>query len=134
MSLRSIRAAFEKRLKTISGVVIAYENVEFDPPLSGHCELHMIPATPVDSVYGSEFYFEVGITQITVVYPSGKGAGPAEGRAEEIRNLFFRGLTLIEDGVQIEVTRTPAQAKGFPDGGSWRIPISVSWQAQIFNP
>lgn len=133
MSLVSIRAAFKKKLNT-ANLPIANENASFNPTEAAYCEFHMIPATPVDSVLGSEFHFEVGIAQITLVYPAGKGTGPGEAKAHEIRNLFFRGLTLIEDGIQVEVTKTPAEAKGFPDGGYWRIPISVSWQAQIINP
>lgn len=134
MSLVSIRAAFKKKLNMAS-LPIAVENVEFSPPADGkYCEMHLLPAAPVDAVLGAEWHFEVGIAQITLVYPGGKGTGAGEAKAEEIRNLFFRGLTLIEDGIQVEVTRTPAQAKGFPDGVFWRIPISVSWQAQIINP
>lgn len=133
MSLTAIRAAFEKRLKT-DGLPIAYQNVEFKVPVSGqYYEFYLLPATPVDAVLGDEFFFEVGIAQITLVYPSGKGTGAAEGRAEQIRDLFPKGLTLIEDGIQVNVVKTPAIARGFPEAGSWRIPITVSWQAQIFD-
>jgi hypothetical protein len=132
----SIRAAFEKRLKTIaSPLPIAYENVEFKRPASGtFFEFFLMPATPVDAVMGSEFYFEVGIAQITLIFPGGKGAGPAEGKAQVVRELFPMNLTLVEDGISIIVTGTPAQARGYPDGGDWRVPVSVSWQAQIINP
>lgn len=134
MSQPLIRRAFEQRLK-LNGLPIGYENVEFAKPASGmFYYFDLIPATPVDDVMGSEFRFDVGIGQISLMYPLNKGTGAAEGRAEIIRDLFHRGLTLVEDDVQVEVVRTPAIAKGYPDQGFWRIPISVRYQAQIFNP
>jgi len=133
MSLRSIRDALEARLAAMSpSVAIAYENVSFTPTAgTPYQRVNLLPANPDNRVHGSRTYFEIGVFQITLCYPSGTGPADAEERAALVRTQFKRGTTVVDGSVSTLVTNTPRVAVGFIDGDRFCIPVSVPFQAQI---
>lgn len=133
MSMRSIRDALENHLKAMTPALpTSFENASFTPPTDGSAyqEAVLLPANPIVPM-GDMTYLEQGVFQVTVLYPLGEGTADAEERAEAIRSHFHRGLTLTVGGVSTIITSVPTVAKGFPDDGQWRVPVSIRWQAQV---
>lgn len=133
MSLRKVRAALEKRLGTLSpAIATAYENLGF-APTSGtpYQKTFLMRGAPDNTIMGDKVFEEVGIFQVSLMYPQNVGAGDAEARAELIRTHFKRGQTLNEDGIRVHITRTPTIPQGRPDGDRWHIPVTIRWHAYI---
>ncbi len=133
MSQALIRRAFEKRLAAIvPALATAYENRTY-VPVSGtpYQRANLLPATPDNSTQGPTTYFEIGVFQITLCYPSGNGSTDIEARVQLVRNQFKRGTSMTEGSVMTLVTHTPRVAPGYADGDRWCIPVSVTYQAQI---
>lgn len=135
MSLKIVRAAFEKKLATLTPVIsIAYENAAFTPVATApYLKVSLLPNTPDNSVMGQGSYFERGIFQVSACFPLGAGTGLADDKAQAIRNHFKRGVTMVESGVTVIVMDTPKVAPAMIDGDRYSIPISMSYQAQIIT-
>ena len=136
MTIALIRAALEIRLASITPAVsTAAENIAFTPA-SGvpYQRSNLLPNTPDDGQIGSSVYFEVGIFQVTVCYPINAGPGPAEARAQLIKNAFKRGTTLVNGGVTVIVMNQPSVASALIDDDRFCIPISVRYQSQLVAP
>lgn len=129
-----IRQALERHLTDTPqlGLPIAYENVPFTRPADGgpYVESRLMLATPDSSMMGDQ-YIERGIYQLTLCYPEGKGAGDSDSKAKLLRQRFARGTGVAKGGVVTTVTTVPALAASFNADGIWRVPVSVSWQAEV---
>ena len=133
MSLQIVRKALEKRLAALlPAVSIAYENFEFVPVVGiPYQQINLLPTEPGNETMGSAIYFERGIFQILLCYPTGAGPAAAEARAQLTRANFKRGTTMTESGITVIVTGTPTQHPAQLDISRYNIPISVPFQAQI---
>lgn len=134
-AIPTIRRALETHLKALPnlGFEIAYENVAFDPKGNPYLESRLLPADPDDAMLTSKTYIERGVYQVTLVMPPGKGPGPAETLAAQLRDHYARGITLSRDGIDVNIVGVPSQGRGYPDNGNWRTPVSINWQAQVFT-
>jgi len=133
MSTASIRKALETKLAALSPAVsIAYENFPF-APVNGtpYQECFLLPGQPDNAEMGAKNYLEVGVFQVTLKYPLGNGPAAAQARAELIKAHFKRGTTMVQDGINVIVIRTPSVAGGFPLGDRYCIPVSIYYQAHI---
>lgn len=133
MSQVKIRAAFEKRLATMSpALATAYENVDFVPVTGTPFQrTNLLPAMPDNTTKGASFYREQGLFQVTLCYPLNKGANAAQARAELVKTHFMRGTSMVESGLVVNVTNTPTIAPAFTDGDRYVIPISIYYIADI---
>ena len=133
MSLPIIRRAFERHLGLIStGIATAYQNDSFTPDVNLPFQrVDLIPNTPDNQEMGDRSYVERGLFQITLAYPLNKGSGAAEARAQAIRLHFRRGLVLLEAGLRILVTKTPAIAPALLGSSRYEVPITVEWQCHV---
>ena len=110
MSIVKIRAALETALAGMAPAIsVAYENVAFSP-VAGvpFCKAYLLTGAPQNPTLGSGFYREVGIFQVTLLYPIQAGTSPAAARAEMIQALFARGASFSNGGVTVIVMQTPA--------------------------
>lgn len=133
MSILIVRRALEKRLATMSpAIATAYENAGYTPVAgTPYQRAELLPNTPDNAVMGASVYWERGLFQVTLAYPTGTGSIAAATRAELIRTHFKRGTTLTESGVSVNVTHTPKIHPALIDGDRYCIPISIMYQAQI---
>lgn len=133
MSLPAIRRAFERYLGLIStGIATAYQNDDFTPNLgSPYQRADLLSNTPDNQEMGSRSYNERGLFQITLAYPYGKGSGAADARAQIIRLHFKRGLTLVEQGLLINVIKTPRVAPAMIEEGRYVLPITIEWECHV---
>lgn len=131
--LQTIRRTFELQIGVFagSGLDIAYENASFTPGAKPYLELQLLPAAPDDAMQGSRTYIERGVFQVSVMTDPGRGPGAGEDIAGRLRRHFARGRSFVLDDIETVVVGVPRQARGYPDKGKWRVPVSVSWEAQV---
>ena len=77
------KLAFEEAINAISPTIAtAYENVSFTPTINvPYQELYDIPASNAHLFINSANYEALGVFQITLRYPSGKGTKDVSNRA-----------------------------------------------------
>lgn len=126
MSLIAIRAALEKRLAEWAkgqALPVAWENVEFSPPPDGlYLRAFLLPANgaTLNLEYGMS---EIGLYQINVCTPLGKGPRQAEKLAEALQALYPAGDVL--GGARL--VRQPAIGPPIPDGVSRIVPVTIRY-------
>lgn len=136
-SLMKIKTALETRLKAIASLLpTQWENSAFTPPVdSAYQTVHLLPAEPVNpsilGVAGSEMYREMGIMQVTLVYPARGGAGTALSKAEAIRDWFPRGASYSYGGITAVISRTPRIGPAMVQDDRYVLPISIPYFANI---
>lgn len=123
----------ERRLNTL-GYPTAYENVSFTPP-QDQLYLSTQFGTPRidDPVYGDLYHREVIQFQVFVVDLKGIGTANAIAKAEEVRSLFYRGLTAIESSTRMSILKTPQIAGNSIVQGRLVVPVLITIVAEINN-
>jgi hypothetical protein len=113
----------------------AWENMYF-PTLANRVPyqiVNLLTALPENPTLGDGFYRDVGIFQITLVYPLQQGTGDAYARAELIRQTFPRGASFTNSNIVVQIDKTPDIRPAIIDDEAYRLPIRISYFANIFN-
>lgn len=130
----NIKKAFEKRLATLSpAIATAYEGVSFTPTTAPYQRVMLVPSQPLNPTIGTEHYREVGSFQVFLNYPANKGSGEAIARASQIRTLFKRGTTLIEDSTEVKILTTPKISGNSIVQDRIVVPVIISYIADVFE-
>lgn len=130
----NIKKAFEKRLATLSpAIATAYEGVSFTPTTAPYQRVMLVPSQPLNPTMGTEHYREVGSFQVFLNYPANKGSGEAIARASQIRTLFKRGTTLIEDSTEVKILTTPKISGNSIVQDRIVFPVIISYIADVFE-
>ena len=125
------RLAFEEAINAISPTIAtAYENVSFTPSSGvAYQELYDIPASN-DHLFTNSSEFEgLGIFQITLKYPSGKGTKDVSNRAELYVSSFPVGRKLTKNGDIITVLQTPKVNNLGVDGDRVIVAGSINYKS-----
>lgn len=133
MSHVAVRAALEGALNGITPAIsTAWENAPFTP-VSGtaYQKVNLLLADPDNLGFGSGPYREQGYLQVSLMYPLATGPAAAGARAELIRSTFYRGLSLINNGITVLIEKTPTIGSGTVDGDRWMIPVKIRFFANI---
>jgi hypothetical protein len=115
-------------------IPIAWPHVAFTPPTSPRLWLE---AWPMFNTTGNLFLGNadpsehLGIMQVTVVSPLGKGATPALDVAEAVAAHFAKGTRLQGSGVDLRVYEKPSISTPFKDEGDLRTAVSIRWRVVI---
>lgn len=136
MSRPAIRKAFEGALKDFGGLPTNFENGDFTTPADGSAfqSVFMLFARPENPSIGEAVHTRYrGFCQITLDFPPGKGAGPAERAGEAIRDAFPYGSTLTADGVTSVVAGTPDVGDGSEVGNRWQVVVKIVFYADVFK-
>ena len=132
--LLNIKKAFEKKLATLSpAIATAYEGVSFTPSTAPYQRVMLVPSQPLNPTIGTEHYREVGSFQVFLNYPANKGSGEAIARASQIRTLFKRGTTLIEDTTEVKILTTPQISGNSIVQDRIVVPVIISYIADVFE-
>lgn len=120
---------------TVLANLTAWENMNFKspPPNVPFQKVDLLPAQPDNNTLGSGHYREVGIYQITLMYPAGVGPGAAAARAELIRSTFSRGASFSYIGITVRLDRTAQIMTPQIEQETYKLPIQISYWADIFN-
>lgn len=133
MSQDDIRTAFEKKLKDLdNSFQTAYENVSFKPSTGiPYQSLSLIPLEPENPTYGDNFHREVGIFQVVLCYPIGRGTGPIKTKAEDIKEHFKRTTALTQNNTVVTIDKTPHIGAAYTIGDRYCIPVRISYYANL---
>jgi hypothetical protein len=103
------KRAVEKHLKSLDvNTPIGWEGVNFNPPVNQlYLRTQFVINSPTDPTISDKYYRERISFQVFVCDMKNKGTIGALTKAEQIRNHFNKGLTLVEDGTYIHVLTTP---------------------------
>jgi hypothetical protein len=132
MSDLSIRQALEARLDAMAPpLATAYENSDFTP-VGGtpYQRVHLMPAEP-DNPTMDSFRRLQGFFQVTLFYPQSAGSADVMARAEAVRAQFPHKLSLVKDGVTVQIDGTPYIMAGFADGDRWAVPVRIPYFANL---
>ena len=132
-SITSTKKAIELRLASL-GLPIAYENVEFTPT-SGQKYLicQFMPKNPDDPTIGDNYHRERLELQVFVCDELNVGTASALNTAQQIRDLFPKGLSLIQDGYNI-YTFSTAQIKGaVKTNDRLVVPVLVDLATEVYS-
>lgn len=142
MSRKLIRMAFENRLATLSPFWrTAIENVKFETQQGvpwQKLDLMFAETQPAGRGDDAGEVWE-GICQITVFGKAQSNVTEVEARAALIRGdrgqgitgHFFRGQTLVEDGVRITVLQ-PYDGNPIEEPAWWGLPVKIPFVSYIF--
>ena len=132
MSIIAVETALEQRLQGMPNVPpIAWEDVSYTPKTGvAYLKVYHLHNTPRDKYLEGGSAELVGIFQVTVVHPAGKGNVAAKLLAERVAAVFDPVQELEAGNHTVSLTQTPAIAAGTPDEGGWyEVPISIPWRA-----
>ena len=128
-----ISAALDARLNTLTGSApIAWPNTVFKPT-KGTLYLratHLPVATEQAGLGNSGVDEYLGIYQVDVFAPTGKGRGASESKADIIANHFKRGTDLLYNGVNVRLGDVSRNA-GTIDDDRYLISVSINYMAHV---
>jgi len=122
----TIRTEVEKKLASLN-IPIAYENVSFTRPTGEWLEVFFLTPNKLLSNVAADGYREYGMFQVNVHTKLGTGSGRATELVNMIKNLF----PVLPKTGSFSVESPPNEAKGFPDGEHWCVPITVRYRAEF---
>ena len=127
------KLAFEEAINAITPTIAtAYENVSFTPTINvPYQELYDIPSNNDHLFINSANYEALGVFQITLRYPSGKGTKDVSNRAELYVSSFPVGTKLTKDGVTVIVTDTPDVTHLGVNGDRYSVAVSINYKVYI---
>lgn len=137
MSMLKIRQALESHLYALDNTFpTAWENDSFTPTTGIPFQaVNLLPAPVENATIGatSTLVKESGILQVMLHYPPDSRSKNVLTKAEEIRDHFFRGLSLSKDGVDVRIGGTPSVGTALT-GADWhRVPVSIPYFAHIYR-
>lgn len=134
MSIIEAEKAIRRHLLTLSPQLpTAYEAISFIPPDGMYQRLQFVINPPTDPTFGNYYHRENVQVQIFVVDKLDVGTLGAITRAEALRNLFSKGLTLEEDGIRMHVLRTPQIAGASVAGDRVIVPVLIPLTVEVYD-
>lgn len=108
---------------------IAFENIEFTPPVNGvYLEENTLPAETDNPFIQGTAKVLAGIYQVTVVCPLNTGSQAGGLIAAEVAGLFANDTPVPVSGSSTAyIDGHPSVFTGIVDGSSYRIPVSIPY-------
>lgn len=134
MSQAAIRAALEQRIEEwASGrpdaLPIAWQNQAFSPDQGQtYLRVFVLPARTTAEDLAGVYRVYRGVLQISIVTPTGGGAGPAEAIAAEIESLFPVNLRLAAGGRFVQMMSPMSIATAIPEPDACTVPVSAEYR------
>jgi hypothetical protein len=131
MAIIKIKKAFERKLLELPEIDTSYEGDDYQPSINvPYQRLLHLPEAPLNPTLGDTYRREIGVFTVFLNYPSSMSI-EAKERAEQIQALFFRGNTLVEDGLEVIIQRTPAIASGTQAADRYILPVRIQYFASV---
>jgi len=128
-----ISSALDSRLNTLTGQSpIAWENTAYIPVKDTlYLRPTILPALTIQAGLGTSGLDEyVGIYQIDIFAPAGKGRGEAEIKADAVADHFKRGTDLSKNGKTVRLGDV-SRNSGIKDEDRFIISISINYMAHV---
>lgn len=140
MSDTIVCAAIEGALQTWAAaqspaIPLVFENVAYTPvPGSRYIRGFLMPAETLNKSLGGLHKHYHGIYQVSIYVPQDVGAGDGRALAKAIEVLFKCPTTIVKSNRKVNITRTPAVARGAKDdSGFWMIPVTIWYGMDDFS-
>lgn len=134
MSIIKAEKAVRRHLLTLSPQLpTALEATPFTAPTGMYQRLQFVVNPPTDPTFGNYYHRENIQVQIFVADKLDVGTTGAITRAQALRDLFHKGLTLVEDGVRMHVLRTPQIAGATVAGDRVIVPVLIPLTVEIYD-
>lgn len=134
MSQKTIRSLFESRLKAWASarapaLPIAFENAAFTPTEKAYLAAYLLPADTTSQDLEGTLRNRLGVFQINVVCPIGKG--PAEGQsiAAELDALFPAYLRLTSGAFTVQTTSPTRERGAIQTDDRYTIPVDFTYRS-----
>lgn len=136
MALVEIRSALEKQISTYAAtksLTVVYENIS-TVPSGNYVKVVLGDIGVADPSLGVKHQRYRGIMRVTVYLKSlNTGSTPIMTIAEEIRDLFYRGLQLTKSGVVVQIPNTPeVRTPGYSEGYIY-LAVDVPFRCDIIK-
>ena len=128
-----ISSALDSQLNTLTGQSpIAWENTAYIPVKDTlYLRPTILPALTIQAGLGTSGLDEyVGIYQIDIFAPAGKGRGEAEIKADAVADHFKRGTDLSKNGKTVRLGNV-SRNSGIKDEDRFIISISINYMAHV---
>jgi hypothetical protein len=109
---------------------VAWENASYKP-VEGVTFIRetILPSDTIQGSLGSTGYDQhLGVYQVDVFAPAGKGKGEAIQMADSIADHFKRGTDLTHNGVTVRLGNV-SRRSGLRDGSWWIVPVSIRYSS-----
>lgn len=131
MNNGAIYKALARKLEAIAavlGVPVAWQNVSFEPPLTGiYLEEAFLPAENEDVFVQGTAAVRRGVYQVTVIYPLGKGGQAAQALADNIAAAFPNNAVIDPNNPALFVNGFADVFSGISDDTAYRVPVSIPY-------
>lgn len=134
-AILNTKRALERRLKTgFAGVKIAYPGVAFTAPAEElYMRLQYVVQRPDDPVIGDRYYRERITFQVFIMDVIGKGSANAIAKAEQVRDLFYKGWDTLEQDSKIYVLRTPQISNEVITSDRLVVPVFIEVVTEVYK-
>lgn len=129
----SKRALRRLLVQSFPDVDIAIENIPYDPSSEIYMAVQFVVHPPIDPTYGPYYYRESISFQVFVTDKLGIGTTRAEELAEQVRQKFYKGLTLVESGYRLQILRTPHISGSTVTSDRLVIPVMIPVQVEVYK-
>lgn len=134
MSTKTIRALYEKRLEDwakarVPVLPIAFENVGFTPPKTTYLRAFMLPASTTSADLAGEMRDRIGVFQVNIVCPTGKGPGEGQGIAAELDALFPNNLRLTSGAFTVQSVSPLRERPAIPSDDRYTVPVDLQYRS-----
>jgi hypothetical protein len=118
-------------LAAITGLPIAWPNVNFTAPASGrYLRVDHLPNTTRRPFINDAEHIRPGILQVMVVVKKAEGKTIATRYAGQVVDHFPTDSKMVLDGITVRITKEPDIAPPLPNDTSFMIPVSVSYETR----
>jgi len=128
-----ISSALDLRLNTLTGQSpVAWENTAYIPVKDTlYLRPTILPALTLQAGLGVNGIDEyIGIYQIDIFAPAGKGRGEAEIKADAVADHFKRGTDLSKNGKTVRLGNV-SRNSGIRDEDRFIISLSINYMAHV---
>ena len=112
---------------------IAVEGISFEPPDDLYIRVQFVNNNPTDPTLGNYFYRENISMQVFVCERLGVGTDSALQVAEQLRNVFDKGLTLTESQITLHILSTPKVSSSVITTDRLVVPVLISVTVEVYR-
>lgn len=135
LEILNTKIELEKRLtNAFPSVKVAFPGVSFDPPtneLYFRCQMSI--GKPDDPVIGAKYRRENITFQVFVVAPYNKGEAEAFTAAQQIFDLYARGMSISVSNLLIRTFESPRISGSMIVDNRLIVPVMIPVVVQVFN-
>lgn len=131
MTAAAIGAALKAHLASLTfspAIPIAWPNKDYTPDGSRFLAVEFVRA-PNERLTLNGRHRRGGSVVVTVASRVNNGSGEGDGLADAVAAHFAVDTVLDADGQRVRITAEPSIRGGFIDGGYWRTPVVIPFEA-----